>query len=55
MKTIVIIKIEVDMKHPAREEWELSLIHISFFAEMQKSLAAKGFTFDQDKKLFVKV
>ena len=22
MKKIVIIKIEVDMKHPAREEWE---------------------------------
>ena len=24
MKKIVIIKIEVDMKHPAREEWEKS-------------------------------
>lgn len=31
------------------------IMRVPFFSEMQKSLAAKGFTFDQDKKLFVKV
>lgn len=31
------------------------IMRVPFFSEMQESLAAKGFTFDQDKKLFVKV
>lgn len=31
------------------------IMRVPFFSEMQKSLAAKGFTFDQDKRLFVKV
>ena len=31
------------------------IMRVPFFSEMQKSLAAKGFTFDQDNTLFVKV
>lgn len=30
------------------------IMQVPFFSEMQKNLAAKGYTFDKDKKLFVK-
>lgn len=30
------------------------IMQVPFFSEMQKNLAAKGYTFDKDKKLFIK-